>query len=309
MPHSAHRLDPNDPEFRIKIRKRINNLSRKNAQERDPKIEERIVLLRQKLAADYSAPFPKQTPAMRFKKNPFSNVKGLPEISYRDLSTGKLAAGILNHGAIIVRGLYDQPMIKYLLERAAFNERLNDELGTHRQRQNPFAAFTLREIQREIGLYNFVRQYLGDEAVIMYERNVLRTHKKRAVLNWHQDFNFFGGRCFALNCWAAVTPCGGKRQGLSFIPKRNEDGIGWDLSKGSAPFNYGKGLKHTVIAEMAKDHPIVTPEFAPGDAVFFDEMTMHATAVGQEKDMHQVVTVTWFAHHSKVPDHIQSLAF
>jgi len=309
MVSSAHILDPTDPEFRGKLRKRINNLSRKNAQERDPKLEKRMVHLRQKLAAHYTSPFPLKTPANRFGRDVFSNVTGLPDIDYKDLTTPKLAAGILNYGAIIVRGMYDQSMVKYLQERAAFNERLNEDMGTHRQRQNPFAAFTLREVQKEIGLYKFVRKYLGEEAVIMYERNVLRTHKKRAVLNWHQDYNFFGGRCFALNCWAAVTPCGGKRQGLSFIPKRNEEGIGWDLAKGSAPFNYGKGLKHTVIAEMAKKHPIVIPDFAPGDAVFFDEMTLHATSVGQEKDMHQVVTVTWFAHHSKIPEHIQSLAF
>jgi len=306
MTKSAYILDPSDPDYRKKLIRRINNLSRKNQSVRDEKIEDRLVQLRLKLADDYSSPFPDISPEKRFTTDLFAGETGLPEINAKELTTAHLASGVLFHGALIVRGLYSSETVDYLMGQA---DHIVDTYGG-RRRQDPQSAYILREVHRNSGLLKLVRDYIGDEAVMMYERNILRTQHSAFGLGWHQDVNFFQGKSFALNCWAAVTPCGGKKRGLAFIPKRNSKAFGWDLDKkGSAPLKYGNDLKDSVVAKLEKEHPIVVPDLDPGDAVIFDEMTLHATYASRMGDEKQVVTITWFLHHSKMPKQFTSIGF
>lgn len=306
MTDSAYILNPNDPNYRQNLIKRINNLSRKNQADRDEKVEDRLVKLRLKLADDYSDPFPAITPEDRFKTDLFAGEKGIPEIKAKNLTTAHLASGILFHGALIVRGLYSSETIDHLMSQA---DHIVETYGG-RRRRDPQSAFILREVYRKNGILNLVRDYIGEEAVMMYERISVRTEHSPIGLAWHQDVNFFAGKCFALNCWAAITPCGGRDRGLAFIPKRNSIAFGWDLNeKGSAPLKYGQNLKDSIVADLETDYPIVVPELAPGDAVLFDEMTLHATHPPIGGGKKQVVTITWFLHHSKMPDQFTSIGF
>ena len=120
--------------------------------------------------------------------------------------------------------------------------------------------------------------------------------KKRdafAAIPWHQDVNFFGHKSYALNCWAAVSACGEDNPCLGIIPQRTEARHGWE-GPGLAPLDYGKRMPEGTLEALTKDTPAAYPVLQPGDAVLFDEMTVHGTASRPWKVKEQVVAISWF---------------
>ncbi|MEP1471074.1 MAG: phytanoyl-CoA dioxygenase family protein [Halieaceae bacterium] len=166
--------------------------------------------------------------------------------------------------------------------------------------------FELLEIYRECGLLQTITEYLDGEPLLFGERTKLRHHRagrdKNAAIPWHQDVNFFGRMSFGINCWAAVTPCGRDNPGLEIVPWRTEQRLGWREIDGIAPLNYGRDIPAQQLATITRHHPPVSVELEPGDAVFFDEMTLHKTALRQWQRREQIVTISWFFSASGFPD-------
>ena len=280
----------------------IEQRSAQNRAQRSATRELELVQLRHAAARALLAS-PLGQPAKTNADDLFANCKGLPEIQAAELNADTLAAGILNHGALLVRGLFNAQHIQYL--RASLERSLADQqacelpLGC-----TPGTLFDLLEIYQQCGLLDTVRQYLGGEPLMFAERAKLRRHiagrDKYAAIPWHQDVNFFGAQSYALNCWAAVTSCGEHNPGLSVIPRRTEQRHGWHGDE-LAPLDYGKRMADGMIAELTRDHPIATPVFQPGDAILFDEMTIHTTANKPWKVAEQIVAISWFFRASNFP--------
>jgi hypothetical protein len=227
----------------------------------------------------------------------FSGVAGLPEIHSGELTRDTLAAGILHHGAILVRGLYQAHHLARLQTLAAAQEDANRE-DTSPLGCTPHTLFELLEIYGDCGLLSVVGEYLGGEPVMFAERAKLRHHRaerdKYSAIPWHQDANFFGEGSYAINCWAAVTPCGADNPGLGIIPRRAEGRVGWREEDGIAPLDYGHSLPEGLLEELSAGKPPVFPVMEPGDALLFDEMTVHQTALKRWELREQVVTISWF---------------
>ncbi len=166
--------------------------------------------------------------------------------------------------------------------------------------------FELLDIYRECGLLRVVSDYLDGEPLMFGERAKLRHHRaerdKYAAIPWHQDVNFFGKQSGAVNCWAAVTPCGRDNPGLDIIPWHPEERLGWDEADGLAPLDYGRGMPEGLLEEITARYPPVKVELEPGDAVLFDEMTVHQTALQRWERREQLVTISWFFRAAGFPD-------
>ncbi|MEH6582672.1 MAG: phytanoyl-CoA dioxygenase family protein [Halioglobus sp.] len=234
----------------------------------------------------------------------FADTVGLPEIQADQLNRETLAAGILHHGALLVRQLYSGEVLTRLQHLASTREEAdradNLPLGC-----TPHTFFQLLNIYQQCGLLDAVREYLDDEPVIFAQRSKLRQHRakrdKYAAIPWHQDVNFFGRKSYAVNCWAAVTPCGEDNPGLNIIPVRTEERQGWDGDDGIAPLDYGRSMTPDELDNFRGKQPIAHPVLQPGDALLFDEMTVHQTALKRWARAEQVVTISWFFRASGFP--------
>ena len=233
----------------------------------------------------------------------FDHGRGISETWGKALSGELLASALLNYGALLVRGLFSPEQVQHLLAHSEENSTASPHgpipLGCSAQ-----VLQVLLEVYRECGLLRTVREYLGNEAVLFAERAKLRHHRgdrdRYAVIPWHQDVNFFGDQCYALNCWAAITPCGEDNPGLAVVPRRTELRHGWD-SEELAPLDYGKCLSEGEIEALSRDFPVVTPVFEPGDAILFDEMTIHTTRPKPWKRPDQIVAISWFFRAAHFP--------
>lgn len=294
------------------LRRKIRNFSEKLGDNPKPLLEARIVDLRARLAQAYPEPKPNLTPEDRFKTDMFASVNGLPEIDAKDLTPEAVASGVLFHGALIVRGLYNAEQIAFLskISEIARNQKRDDPQSV----TSTYSFCKLMDIYEECGLLDVVKGYIGDDAVIALKRARLRYKAiaGKSGISWHQDGSYFGQKCFSLNCWAAVTECGRKNNGLTLVARRNHECLGVkevDESKvnfGKADLDYGKNF---LAKFLPNKNEFIEPFFEPGDAILFDEMTLHRTAVVANPTMHQIVSISWFFSRSRFPKFKTPLGF
>jgi len=294
------------------LRRKIKNLSAKLETKPKPRLEARIIDLRMKLAETLKSSGSDKTPEDRFKSDLFVGETGIPEVDAKDLTSETIASGLLFHGALMIRGLYNAEQIAFLTQIA--EQEHAHKVANPKNIVSTFSFCHLMRVYEESGLLNAVKGYLGDDAIIAIERARLRYKglNQTAGLSWHQDGSYFGEKCFALNCWAAVTECGRKNNGLSLVPRRNHEQLGADAVKqaqnrfGKADLAYGnKVLKDY----LPKNDGIKTPFFNAGDAIIFDEMTLHRTGKVKQITMPQIVSISWFFSLSRFPKFKTPLGF
>ena len=281
----------------------IASLSQQNRRRPDAALEAQLVEKRReagaalrRAAVDLNAP---EYPDL------FVGCTSLPEISAGELDAAALGAGLLHHGGLLVRGLYDEGQLQHLRQLAVKQCEVDREdhspLGT-----SPHTLFELLETYRQCGLLEAVSAYLDEQPLLFAERTKLRQHRaethKYAAIPWHQDASFFGRKSWAVNCCAAVTPCGDGNPGLGIIPRRTDDYHGWDPKHGRAPLDYGNAMPEQELAALCDSHPAVEVVLQPGDALLFDEMTVHRTNSRPWRLPQQIVTISWFFRASGFPD-------
>jgi hypothetical protein len=289
----------------IEIDKKISELSAQNLLHRSASIEQELLKLRLSSGRARCEGARCAESARPIYPDIFSALPGLPEVYPGEFNAASLAAGILYHGAIVVRGLYNSDLISRLesLSRAEEDDNRTDNspLGC-----TPHTFFELLEVYQESGLLGVVGEYLGDQPVMFAERIKLRHHRAKrdvyADIPWHQDVNFFGAKSYAVNCWAAVTPCGDGNPGLGIVPTRIEERLGWSDEDGIAPLDYGRSMSDDVLEDTVALHPVQLPKLNPGDAILFDEMTVHQTALQPWTLAEQIVTISWFFRPAGFPD-------
>ena len=57
-----------------------------------------------------------------------------------------------------------------------------------------------------------------------------------------------------------------------------------------------------VVAEVSRDASVVIPEFRAGDALLFDHLLLHRTAVGPGMTRERYAMETWLFAPSSYPD-------
>lgn len=329
-------VDPPPPaEASADIFAAIEQLTEQQRADPDPARAAEVLDLRHRAFAELGpqegrAVWPPQVPDL------FAGVEGCPEVDGPDLTAELLTSAVTHHGCLLVRGLIDDAESDKLVATIdeAFRacdakaiENVNTWPGSwyrpfrptagyaqpaegHRgwvraaggvlAVDSPPAFFEMIEAFEAVGLRQVITEYLGERPILSVDKCTLR----RVPLDlggaeWHQDGSFLGEGIRTLNVWLALSPCGGDEPspGLDLVPKRFDailptgtDGAWFDWSVG-----------HDLAVRESADAPIIRPTFAAGDALLFDELFLHRTALEPTMTTERYAIESWFFAGSRYP--------
>jgi len=321
----------------------IDLLSAANRASRDPHVELRLVRLRHEAFAELDLRNGRATwpPVVEDR---FEGVAGLPTVDVSELDADVVASAITHHGSLLVRNLLDAEDVATMVAAIdesflacdsksyakvgtrsgswyqPFRARPTDdppapghrfwvrEAGGVLAADSPPAFFTMVEMFEAVGLREVIAGYLGERPVFSVDKCTLR--RVPLGLNppdWHQDGRFLGDDLRVLNVWVALTPCGGDLPcpGLDVVPKRFHELV--PTGTDGAYFDWAVG--HDCVLRESADAPIIRPEFRAGDALLFDEMFLHRTALDPTMIEERYAIESWFFAPSVYPGDIQPIVF
>jgi hypothetical protein len=309
----------------------IDDLTRVYAQHPDHRIACSLVELRHAAFAELSKqPGRPEWPATF--PDPFPDQTGLVEITASELTGTVLGGAITNHGVLRVNRLLDEPTVARLRERIdrgfAARARCLEEAADGAALESappdfvpygpgwgkaqlfgpdlylrvvdaPDALCDLVEVYTATGVRQAVSDYLGERPAMIANKWIMRRSPSGMLLGeYHQDGAFLGVGIRTVDCWIALSHCGPGtgRPAIDLVPRRL-DGI-LPTGEGSA---YPWGLAEKTVLDALPDTPPISPVFAPGDAMFFDERLPHRTTVGTDLGVRYAIEA-WFVAPSYYPD-------
>jgi hypothetical protein len=299
----------------------IEELVAASRERRDPQLERRLVRARYEAYAelDGTAPAPPPEPEER----DLEPVEGIPAVEAAELSPGVLRHAILDSGCLLVRGLLPPEEAERLIggidrtlaareaheqgaqseEDRAWYEPLRLPGVPHLERQrhwvteasgvwaadSPRMAFELAELFRKSGLVDVMGVYLGARPAASVNKWTLRRVSPGGDAEWHQDGAFLGSGIRALNVWLALSRCGRDAPGLDIVPRRLDGVV--EVGTDGARFSWSVSAKKA--AGLLDGRPPARPEFLPGDALLFDELMLHQTAMAPGMTFDRYAVETW----------------
>jgi hypothetical protein len=254
--------------------------------------------------------------------DPFPDVAGrLPEIDAGELTTEVLGGAVAHHGALVLRGLFDAGTVERSVAAIVRAQEVRDAAGpgsTEDAWYRPFpdpgtGGMGLRRMVAEqggtwladspastaqflgdldaAGVVGAVAGHFGERPFFSLQKSTLRRSAPvYRPADWHQDGSFLDEDVRTMNVWVALSPCGGDlpSPGLEVVPKRVPDvlPVGGSFAK--------HGIAGDLVAEVARDAPPIRPQFAPGDALMFDERFLHRTHLSPEMTDDRFALECWF---------------
>ena len=256
--------------------------------------------------------------------------RGLPEVNKSELSIDVLRSAMAFKGGLIVRNFLPQDTCDHYchaidgmqeessekderyqniadnLEGLFSEAELAHSRGMHRisgsimAMESSSVAQHLLSTYEALGVKELLRSYLGDEPCLSVKKWVLRKSKLPVNPNgWHQDGSFMGKGINSINLWIPLTACGGDTQapGLDVVPYRFKEVVPTGVD--GAIFDWSVG-SHSPALNIPGHLPI-SPEFAAGDALFFDHFSLHRTQYKAEFSKLRYAIETWFFSSSNFP--------
>ena len=304
----------------------------------DAALAHRIVRLRHDAMAEAShGPGARIWP--RELSDPFPGASGPPEITVDELNAATLGGAILHHGCLIVRGFQDEQrgialremVIRSLEARdrslagdrapgddewyRPFEPRFREcevarrwvevarlwveEAGGMLMADSPMVMCELLDVFASAGATAAINEYLGEPPALSFNKCVLRKVRRSQAI-WHQDGNFMGPTVRAVDVWLSLSDCGAGAEtpGLDIVPKRLEQILETQTHGETFPISIGQEL----VDMVAADRPWMTPRFAPGDAILFDDRLVHRSGSGEGCSSERYAIESWFFAASRFPD-------
>ncbi len=307
----------------------IEELSRVNRAQRDPRIECRLVELRH-------AAFPElpinsgRTEWPPTFVDPFPEEQDLPTIDSNQLSSDFVGGTITNHGCLRVNQLLDPLSAARIIEQIdlAFEARERVHNGADpaevapwyvpfeagREEADGFSStFLIRVVDApgvmweilehftKSGLISSVAEYFGERPTMIANKWVLRRAQRGAdTTDFHQDGTFLGDGIRTVNCWITLSDCGPGtgHPALEIIPRRFHDVLPTGVG---AKFHWT--LAESTVMGAAPDVPVSRPLLKAGDAMLFDELLPHRTTPGTELGIRYAIESWFVSPSSSLPRH------
>jgi hypothetical protein len=275
------------------------------------------------------AALPGRSPWPPVYDDPFPEVAGrLPEIHAPELTAELLGGAVAHHGALVVRGMFDETQVDRGRKAIQTAERCRDETApdaTGNEWYRPFPSgekqdLLLRRMVAKaggtwladspaatahfldalaaIGVVDVIADHLGERPCVSLQKSTMRrSQPEDRLTTWHQDGSFLDGDVRTMNVWVSLTRCGGDHPapGLEVVPRR----IGEILPTSDAIMPYA--IPFELVDEIARDTPVIRPEFEPGDALMFDERFLHRTFLAGSMTEERYALECWFfapSHHA-----------
>ena len=153
--------------------------------------------------------------------------------------------------------------------------------------ESPPALFDLVQTFEDAGVCQLARDYFGEAPMLLAKKATLRRVGHEGTSGgWHQDGAFMGVDIRSLNIWIALSHCGDTAPGLDIVGRR----LTQLVQTGDGAF--AAWATDPDAAEEAAAGVLVRPVFEPGDALLFDHMNLHRTAIdpGMEHDRYAIET-------------------
>jgi hypothetical protein len=317
----------------------IDALSAENRRKPYGKRESRIVRLRNEAFKELPRRVPVSAPEMLDEapaeaRQSYRIVDGLPTIDAADLDATVIRAAFLEAGSLLVRGLLPAARAKELAagidkafagrdsyiegtkatktapwfepftpapEYATSGKEWNRHVkggGSVWAADSPRMMFELLEAFDEIDLKRVIEEYLGERPVFSMKKAVLRRVAPGGGTSWHQDGAFLGKGLRTLNVWIALNRCGDTSPGLDVVPRRLKEIV----PTGTEGAMFDWSVSDKLVDEMMGGEPVPRPIFEPGDAILFDHLCLHRTAMEPEMTEPRYATETWCFAGSTYPD-------
>lgn len=257
----------------------------------------------------------------------------LPELSPEQLDLASLRSGLARHGCVLVRGLLDRDRALGLAagidaaldgfdaDGASADGGAGDgwyrqfvprpgayRVGGRRQwvrasgavwtADSPRMLQELVELIDDTGIGDLVTAYLGERPALSANKCTLRRVPLTARAGWHQDGAFLGQDVRTLNLWLALGPCGVDAPGLDLVPRRLETVV----PTGTEGALFDWSVSPDEVARAAGEVGVLRPVFEPGDALLFDHLLLHSTAVTEAMTLERHAMETWFFSPSAYPE-------
>lgn len=267
----------------------------------------------------------------------------IPEVPAANLDLSTLRTAILEHGSLIVRGLFREPalngfipVIDAVLDACEKNSRGDPplpgvyfnptanmtgimpnkakELGNtrnfHRDSgsamcvEAPSVAEALLEWYAAHGLQQLMTDYLGEPPCLTMKKWVLRRSRLPvAEAGWHQDGAFMGTDINSLNMWIPLNECGGTTGSPGMDVVPRR--LTRIASADGAQFDWSVSTSEVSSASGQWQSPV----FNAGDAFFFDHFCLHRTQYGIDFSQARYAIETWFFGQSRFPKNQIPLAW
>ena len=137
---------------------------------------------------------------------------------------------------------------------------------------------------------------LGERPALSANKCTVRRVPVETDAGWHQDGAFLGP-VRALNVWLALTRCGRDAPGLDLLPRRLDHIV--ETGTHGSYFDWAVGAE--LVESLARETPIVRPEFEAGDALIFDDLLLHRTGVDSNMVRPRHAIETWCFAPSAYP--------
>lgn len=260
--------------------------------------------------------------------DPFPALRGLPEINLADLTVAVMAGAFQHHGALLVRGFTTREQAETLrtgIDRALYARDLHNNGGSAEEiaswyvetpfdtetatmrgwggslwmADSPRMMYEILDLYEKRGITSILSEYLKEPLTLSIGKSTLRRIEPVGTSHdWHQDGAFLGKDVRTVNVWLSLSDCGEDAPGLDIVGDRLP-GIMQTGSHGAQfPWSVGAGL----ISDLEqKGTPVVSPVFRPGDALLFDQLMLHRTAVRPGMDKVRYAIESWFFTPSTFP--------
>jgi hypothetical protein len=309
----------------------IGRLTESNRRSPDPRVEERLVSLRhaafdaldRRPIADPPAP-------IRAEDRDGEELRPIPAA---EMTPEKLRTNLARYGCAWVRGLVPATRAEHLargIDRAlaGFDESTDGapvsattpwyapftpQPGRYRVggRRNwvrasgavwtvdsPRMLFELCELLDETKMVDLISSHLGERPALSANKCTLRRVPVDTNTNWHQDGAFLGAEVRTLNVWLALSDCDADAPGLEIVPRR----IDTVLPTGTEGAMFDWSVSPEIVDEVARPAPAVIPAFRAGDALLFDHLLLHRTAVGPGMTRERYAMEIWHFAPSGYPE-------
>ena len=269
-------------------------------------------------------PWPPQVPDV------FAGSHGVPEVAVTELTAEILAAGILHHGALLVRGLVSPERATELeagIEAALIacgeaDQQGLEQNGPYFGRFEPVAPYSvgaarswvwqagglwavdsprmltnLIDVMEESGVGEVLTGYLGERPALSVKKCTLRKVPVETGTDWHQDGAFLGDEIRTVNVWLTLTHCGDDAPGLDVVPERMDEILETGTNGAIFDWSVGQGTVDSVLGPQG----VVRPVFEAGDALLFDQRFLHRTAADPTMTHPRYAIESWFFVPSHYP--------
>jgi hypothetical protein len=311
-------------------REAVQLLTDANRRARDPEMETRLVDTRHR---GFTHPEGETARAASWPPpvgDEFEAGAGLPEVKASDLDAATLASALRHHGSLIVRGLIPATVAATLADDideafdaakafhhgasvadtapsyVPFEPVVGYEFGAIERQfwrfgavlavEAPHAFFDLVEALHAAGLGELFAEYFGEWPALSGKKTSLRRANADTQSEWHQDGAFLGEHTRSVNVWIAITPCGDDAPSIDVVARPFDHLV----PTGTDDAHYAWSVSRAEVARLPALR-VVRPEFEPGDALLFNQMTLHRTAVSPAMTKERLAIESWFFAPSTFP--------